>query len=222
MAKKQKSLCRNGVHFGTNFPHNDEVIPYLEEHGNLPFELMPFQEEVIKSFADEFRVGIYADVGTGKTIMAIALHKYKRASRGSRALVIMPPILLHQWAATLRKTGEDSIVIYAGTPAQRKALSLDAEWILVGMEIFKLDFERIYTELDPHRLTVIVDEAVSIKNPETENHKSLHDFIFHSLVLAQSRRKRKAQKKAVKEKSQKLSATAESKKAALLKALGGK
>ena len=134
----------------------------------------------------------------------------------------MPPILLHQWAATLRKTGEDSIVIYAGTPAQRKALSLDAEWILVGMEIFKLDFERIYTELDPHRLTVIVDEAVSIKNPESENHKSLHDFIFHSLLLAQSRRKLKAQKKAVKEKSQKLSATAESKKAALLKALGGK
>ena len=133
----------------------------------------------------------------------------------------MPPILLHQWKASLVKCGETSITIYAGTPKERETLNLKADWVLVGMEIFKIDFERIYQAFENVSVTIVVDEAVSIKNPESENHRSLFDFKNENFRNAIERRKRKSQKSiAPKNRTPVLTPTAQAKKIELLQKLG--
>jgi SNF2 family DNA or RNA helicase len=78
----------------------------------------------------------------------------------------MPPVLLQNWKRNIEKfPGTDVLMVYAGTPAQRKKLTFDKQFILVGLQMFKRDIKRFEAELGNCRLFVVVDEAQVLKNP---------------------------------------------------------
>lgn len=97
-------------------------------------------------------------------------------------VVVMPPILLEQWAKWLRSikdadTGAPlEVTVYKGTPKQRAAANLGADFILMSYGIFKNDFEHLYETLQTRSVGVICDEAQAIKNITTQTHKAVKLF----------------------------------------------
>lgn len=182
------TIKRNDVYMGRNLFQATEITEWLSIHGGLPFELMPFQKEVIQSIGNLERSGCFADVGTGKTVMSVSIAKWKNHLYSSRTLIIVPPILRYQWARSLKNFGETDITVYDGPPKERKQKDLSAKWVIVGMEIFKKDFLILYEAFREDNVTVIVDEAVSVKNSESENHRSLNDFLDGNRHLVANRR----------------------------------
>lgn len=156
----------------------------LAEHP-LPFELRHTtssewldQYEAIQSLIEYPRAGLYAEVGTGKTAMATCL---ALAWDAQVNVVIMPPVLLLQWKRWLESVGDaGDIVVYRGTPKERKAISLvprgKRTWILMSIGILKRDFIRIIENLKHYKKTIVVDEATSIKNSGTGNHKAVAEL----------------------------------------------
>ena len=180
---------RNNVYMGRDLPRDFEAVEYIAKHGDFPFELMDYQKEVVASLANLSRSGMFPDVGTGKTAMSVALAKIRRERFGNRTLIILPPILRYQWEKALRGFGETDITVYDGVPKKRHAKNLKAQWVIVGIEIFKKDFMLIYEAFRDDNVTVIVDEAVSVKNVTSENHRSLRDFLDGNISNASERRK---------------------------------
>jgi len=143
----------------------------------LPFSLMPFQVEVIDDLAPLEEEGHYLDMGTGKTCCSTVSALYHKIERNCRIVVIMPPILLKQWEQWLLSIQPRlSVVRYQGTPAERAAMSLDADFVLVGVQIFKKEYERFYNHFKDLDVTTIVDEATIISNIGTDNHEKIYDF----------------------------------------------
>lgn len=146
----------------------------------MPFKLYDYQEAWVNAFADKPAAGMYFTVGLGKTGTATVTALYHRIKYGGHCLILMPPILLRQWDRWLRSIdGIQTVTVYRGTPAQRKHLDLDAQFILMSIDIFKRDFDRLYEFYKDRNATLIVDEAVSVKNPATMNHKCV--WAFHNL-----------------------------------------
>lgn len=148
-----------------------DLASVLKDHPP-PFTLRPDQIEVIEDKVGYPRAGLYAEVGTGKTVMATYLSLCWNAEVN---VVVMPPILFkqwHRWLSSIPGIGE--ILIYRGTPKQRKAMDLTRpKWILMSIGILKNDYQHIHKSLAHKTKTVDVDEATSIKNPTSGNHKAV-------------------------------------------------
>lgn len=143
----------------------------------FPFELKPYQVEVIDDLAPLDEEGHYLDMGTGKTVCSTVAALYHKITRNCRILVIMPPILLKQWERWLLSIKPQlSVVRYQGTPAERATMSLDADFVLVGVQIFKREYNRFYNHFKSLDVTTIVDEATIISNIGTDNHEKIYDF----------------------------------------------
>ena len=161
----------------------------------FPYPLYDYQRAWVDAFAVEDAAGMYFEIGAGKTSTATAAALYHRIHRPGHTLVLMPPILIRQWNEWLKKIkGINSVTMYKGTPSERKNLDLDAEFVLMSMDIFKRDFDRIYDYYLDRNVTLIVDEAVSVKNPTTQNHKCVWAFhnkdLKHISAAKQSKQRR--------------------------------
>lgn len=156
--------------------------PYeaVTAHYEFPFDFYGFQQGTLNELAPLLRAGYYLDMGTGKTAVSTAAALYKKLTRPSATtLVIMPPILITGWARWLRRIKPPlDVVAYRGTPKERKLIRLRGDFILMSMQIFKKDYARIVAELGTKDadIIVIVDEATSIKNVGSDNHKKVRDF----------------------------------------------
>lgn len=166
----------------------DNVLAQFEFFDKLgrPLIFKEKQVEAIDDLAPLARAGLYAEVATGKTAMstACALHKAISTEERYFTVVTMPPILIPQWFKWLqngvrhRETGlPPCALMYRGTPAQRKLLDLDQDFILMSMQIFKKDYDRLLEWFEGRRVLLLVDEATSIKNPESDNYKKMRDFL---------------------------------------------
>ena len=157
----------------------------LEEHP-LPFALRHStssewldQYEAIEDLIHYPRAGLYAEVGTGKTVMATCLALCWDAPV---ILCTMPPILFRQWKKWLESIGGiGDVLVYRGSVKERKALQLKPrpgvrKWVLMTTGILKNDFTRIKAELGPIAKTVLVDEATAIKNADSGNHKAVAEI----------------------------------------------
>lgn len=153
----------------------------LTEHP-LPFALRHStstewldQYEAIESLLDYPRAGLYAEVGTGKTVMSTVLALCWEADVN---VVCMPPVLLKQWQQWLDSVGNaGSVLIYRGTPKERVGMDIKAfKWVLMTVQMLKQDFKRIVADLTGKTKTVIVDEATSIKNSSSGNHKAVAEL----------------------------------------------
>lgn len=149
----------------------------------LPFRARPFQAEAYANLSGLQSSALYHEPGLGKTFTSTLTALYKMLHEGcDGAVVVMPPILLVGWGKFLRgikrRDGTPlDVLTYEGTPAKRKVMNLHGhDFVLMSINIFKLDFERIERELGHRSVHLIVDEATSIKSIETANYASVRDF----------------------------------------------
>lgn len=162
-----------------------ELLPYalVKQSYTLPFDLREFQEVRVDKQALLERTGLYWDVGTGKTSAATVMALYKKLIKGSQAIVLMPPILLKSWLRWLesikgvKPTKAPTAVIYRGTPAERRQIPLDRDFTLMTIQVFKNDFEYLTRMFEQRPVTLVVDEATSIKNVASQNYKRVRDFL---------------------------------------------
>ena len=160
------------------------ITDRINAHYKFPFKWYPFQESIVNETGNNPRAGHYIDVGGGKTGVSTAIALWFKISQGTQTLVIMPPILIKMWGRWLdRISPAPTWVAYAGTPKQRAQVRFDADFILMSMQIFKKDYDYVLGMLKGHNLTVIVDEATSIKNVGSDNHKALSHLRVTFCVL---------------------------------------
>ncbi len=130
----------------------------------IPFELAPLQVVDIEYLSQFDRVGLFWDVGVGKTLAATVLSKMYDKQQN---LILMPPILLAQWAAWLREVDPTATVeVYHGTG--RKPEQLNADWVLTSHAIFRNDIAKISAHFSKCTFTMTVDEAQALKNVKSK------------------------------------------------------
>lgn len=172
------------------------IVGKVNQYYTLPFQPYDYQAAVINALGDKDAAGLWLEVGAGKTAVSAIMALYHRIDNPGHIMVVMPPILLTQWARFFRSIPEiNRVLVYRGTPAERRAMNLDADVILLSMDIFKNDFERLYDFYLERNVTLIVDEAVSVKNTDTMNHKCVWAFHNKNLTRYHSTVKRKAETK---------------------------
>lgn len=153
-----------------------------------PFVVHPLQVDAINTGALTPRLGVFMDTGTGKTLVETLLALYRAYVDGADSiLVIMPPLLLGQWEAWLKliRTVDDQpldIVVYEGTPSQRKRIDLKADFVLVGIQIFKRDYQRFVDAFAGRRFHVAIDEASCVANIDSDNHEKVYNFSLGTSV----------------------------------------
>ena len=163
----------------------DILPPYdlVRENFKFPFNLYPFQIEAVNELAPLPRTGIYWECGCGKTAGATHCALYHALYEVDTVVGILPPILITQWKRWLEtvtyKDGRHlDVLAYRGTPTERKAMSLNHLFVLMSIQIFKRDYERIVKETMHRNIHVLVDEAHCIKDVGTDNYKKVRDFSY--------------------------------------------
>lgn len=156
---------------------NSSLRPAALVQSHLPFALYPYQERTVNLLAPKPRSGVYLDIGTGKTIVAIAMAIYKRlVGETDATVIIVPPVLIPNWCRTLESIEGASYVAYVGPPAKRKQLRLDVDYVVVGYPLFKRDLPRLHEAFDGKQLFVIADEAQALKNVASQNYRRFREF----------------------------------------------
>jgi SNF2 family DNA or RNA helicase len=149
----------------THYRFPDYIIPH------------PLQVEAINDTADLPNSGQWHCMGTGKTFIATAIGLYHKVMWGHRLVIIMPPILLRQWGRWLAEIQPTlTVAEYRGTPSKRAAINLEVDILLVGIQIFKKEFDRFSAYFEYKLYTVIVDEATMLGNIESDMHRKVYQF----------------------------------------------
>lgn len=139
------------------------------------FILDDWQQEDILKLMSWSRTGVFLPVGAGKTVIAtmVAL-----AYGTEYCVVIVPPILIGQWVRWLNSVGNSGGAVgYQGSPKKRGEINLLAHrWWIMSNVIFKNDYDKLFKLIHNHSVTLIVDEAQSIKNSSTALWKKCNSF----------------------------------------------
>lgn len=139
----------------------------------IPIEkIRDYQIETINDLGPLPRAGHYLDQGLGKTLVATIVALYKMMKGADVTLCLVPPILVSRWVRWLNTIPGVSVITYEGTPAQREKIGFNADFVVMSLQIFKLDYERIHIEMGHREIVIIVDEASSIKNAGSSNGKA--------------------------------------------------
>lgn len=151
------------------------------QHYKLPphiQEVFPAQIETVNDLALLPNQGHFLEMGCGKTLCATLISLYYRLQAGYATVVIMPPILITQWSRWLRSINpQPKVLEYRGTPKQREAMSFEGQdFVLVGIQIFKKDYDRFRNFYHERKLVVVVDEATFIANIGTDAHDKVYQF----------------------------------------------
>ena len=179
------------------------MTPYelVRDRFAFPFELRKYQLQEVNRLSegnigifhytgaggaqgDGQHAGHYDEPGTGKTAISTHQMLYQLEFHGVlHYIVLMPPILIPQWARWLRsitrkRSGERlTVTEYVGGPAQRKKLDLSSTFLLMSYQMFKNDFEILWDHFDGMLVGLNGDEGHAVKNVESINHKAFHHFV---------------------------------------------
>jgi SNF2 family DNA or RNA helicase len=159
---------------------------FPEKIGETVFEPHPKQIASINQLAPLTTSGHWHGMGTGKTFMATACALYHRIAHGHDILIILPPLLIKQWARWLGMLKPAlSITAYRGTPKQREALDLNANVVIVGIQIFKKEYAKFEAAYSNRPFTLILDEAQQmVASVSSDAHKKVFMFaIGHPTML---------------------------------------
>lgn len=163
----------------------EKPMPYeqIRKAYSFPFPLRPYQVSRVNDHCVSNLAGLYWEPGSGKTAGSTHWALFRSLEgKADQWVVVMPPILLEQWAKWLRSVKDADtgapleVTVYKGTPKQRAAANLGADFILMSYGIFKNDFEHLYETLQTRSVGVICDEAQAIKNITTQTHKAVKLF----------------------------------------------
>lgn len=150
----------------------------------LPWDLYEFQENTVNDLAPLPGAGYYMDTGIGKTPTSIVAALYKlRVGEVEHVVCLMPPILTVNWARNIAKIPGVTYVEYKGTPKKRAAIDLDANFILMGYQIFKRDYDYLVEKIGGRKIAIICDEAQALKNVASQTFKSVRDFALTNHIL---------------------------------------
>lgn len=166
-------------------PETDPMTVYhwVYEYGGFPKPLYPFQQRAVNNLGPLPRSALYFDVGTGKTLTSLAIAVYKLNTSSDVVLVIVPPVLLVNWQRNIEQLGQaNTCTIYRGTVKQRRKLNLNVKFIVVGIQIFKKDYEYLAEQLAQKRVFGIVDEAQMCKAADTDNFRKVRDFFLEQQI----------------------------------------
>ncbi|VTU31908.1 hypothetical protein H4CHR_02903 [Variovorax sp. PBS-H4] len=178
------------------------MTPYEAVRGrfNFPFPLRPYQIEEVNRLSegnigvfqytgqagaqgDGLHAGHYDEPGTGKTAISTHQMLYQMEFHGVEAyIVLMPPILIPQWARWLRSiTRKDdgarlTVTEWVGTPAARQKLDTTSQFFLMSYQMFKNDWERLWELCEDRLVGLNADEGHALKNHESANHKAFYQF----------------------------------------------
>ncbi len=150
----------------------------LLEQGKLPLDkllkvpLYPFQMRGVLFAAGRGRTIIADDMGLGKTIQAIGAAEMLARHRGiSRALVICPASVKHQWLTEINRFSDRSAVVIDGSSERRGALyNSEAFFKIVNYELVRRDIDSVSALLPD---LIILDEAQRIRNWETATARTI-------------------------------------------------
>lgn len=121
--------------------------------------------------------GLWLEMGTGKTVCSTAVALYKKLHGVQHTLVIGPPILIRQWVSWLRSIKPElTVIAYRGTPKERAELSLDVDFVVVGIQIFKKEYRRFHDFYKHRSVFTIVDEATILASIKSDSHEKVFDF----------------------------------------------
>jgi superfamily II DNA or RNA helicase len=135
-------------------------LPRVEPPKDLTVKLRPYQALGVNWLHLMRTLGLGAiladDMGLGKTLQALC-------SVVGRTLIICPTTLLANWLAEVRRFRPTlSTCVYHG---QDRRLAMDAGVTLTTYAVLRLDVEQL---AGCHWDTVVLDEAQTIKNPESQ------------------------------------------------------
>lgn len=149
------------------FSNPEDAVKHYKLKERAGYDLAPLQYEDLHKASCWDRVKWFYDVGVGKTVCS-TVHAWMGGH--SCHVVLVPPVLIRQWAKWLRRVDPDCTVLeYRGTPAQRKAMKLvGPKWIIMSYAIFRGDFDRIFRELGRERPHLIVDECHHAKSSTSQ------------------------------------------------------
>lgn len=147
----------------TSYKEFNEQFKFSAKVG---FELTEKQVTQVEACVQWQKLLNKSEVGCGKTVVSTAV-SYMQGYEVT--IVTMPPILITGWAKWLAKFG-DAVVVYRGTPKDRKKLHENlttARWILCSHAIFRDDYDELTAALKRRYYEVIVDESHWLKNPKS-------------------------------------------------------
>ena len=144
-----------------------EIVPHLG------MKLHAYQEIGARFLARCGRAFLADDMGLGKTAQSIAAALLlRRVHSASRALVVCPASLKHQWAREIEKVCHEQAQVIDGPRAAR--LETYAAW---QGGFLVLNYELLLRDLEAIRATapdlVILDEAQRIKNQGTKTARAV-------------------------------------------------
>lgn len=158
--------------------------PTYGDETKTPNVPRPDQVAVLNMALKSNRFGNYSEPGVGKTVVAQAFALYW-IFEGEKCLVVMPPILLEQFAESFSECfiGVDKFVkVHLLDEEPKKRTKLLTEWtehnswpevLLVSYEMFlklHLQLKGIYNVLIP-------DEAQNLKNHESKTFEAVETFL---------------------------------------------
>ncbi len=143
----------------------------------MKFVAHDYQKKAIEKITKEKRVGLFLDLGLGKTIISLTAIVYLLNDFAiTKVLVIAPKLVAENtWNTEADKwdhTRELRVSLVSGTREQRiKALKADAEVYVIGRDnvVWLVEYLGRSWPFD----MVVIDELSSFKNPQAKRFKAL-------------------------------------------------
>lgn len=158
----------------------DEVMRMYA--AGLPFKLHEWQCDDVRTLLALDRAGVFLPVGAGKTVVAtLTALGWNDPIR----IVLLPPILIRQWVKWLNSIpGSGGAIAMQGTPKVRHNLPVENyRWWVMSMGVFRNDLDLLMRYLKGQDVTLVVDEAQSVKNTTTASFRAVNQFSMGRKLL---------------------------------------
>lgn len=136
------------------------------------------QIEAIKYLSEKPNTALFDEQGLGKTKIVIdALSLSMKNEQIQGALIVTPLSLVYIWEKEISKHSHLIPIILRGTKQEKRYK------YLTGANFYITNYEAVTNELDrlkrfckSHRIAIVLDEAVRIKDPKSKTAKALFDL----------------------------------------------
>lgn len=141
-------------------------------------KLYPYQEPVVKHFAERNSLLLAFAPGTGKTPTSLACAEYLFDEGYARqCIIVCPSALKYQWEERIKQFTDSDVIVIDGNKAARTEQYVDAEiyyaYVIISYDYVLLDEEvaKLYPSM------VILDEASAIKSFKTQRSKKIKKLL---------------------------------------------
>jgi superfamily II DNA or RNA helicase len=151
----------------------------------LSIQLYPYQAQSVALGVARSGIGVFHEMGLGKTAVAIAVGYESMVNRKEieRVCVVVPGAVKTQWAREIERfTGCSDIVIVDGEKKKRHAAYKEAKekrWMIVNYDVLHTDLALIGPLVSGAML--VIDEAHRIKSPTAKRTKAVRTLAMKAV-----------------------------------------